>query len=156
MQNWEEKISAIEQKIYKLVKINDLQQQNYAQLLQSEEALVEENEDLRQQLADAQTLAQTLEAQLTELRTQIQAQAQPQMQQQAQPQEQPPAIEPTKIISDQPPAPNVQPQAKATLSVQDDTDFAQEKEFIKKQISQYIRDIDATVSWIQSLAAPTA
>lgn len=149
MQNWEEKISTIEQKIYKLVEINRAQQQNYAQLRQSEDALAEENDVLRQQLADAENLAQTLQAKLNEMQTQVENQQQPQQQPQAE-------IEPTKIISDQPPAPNVQPQAKATLSTQDDTDFAQEKEFIKKQISQYIRDIDATVSWIQSLHAPTA
>jgi chromosome segregation ATPase len=147
MQNWEEKISTIEQKIYKLVEINRAQQQNYAQLRQSEEALAEENDVLRQQLADAENLAQTLQAKLNEM----------QMQMQTKTQEQPQAeIEPTKTISDQPPAPNVQPQAKATVAAQEDTDFAQEKEFIRKQISQYIRDIDATVSWIQSLSAPTA
>ena len=155
MQNWEEKISTIEQKIYKLVEINRAQQQNYAQLRQSEEALAEENDVLRQQLADAENLAQTLQAKLNEM--QMQMQMQKQIETQQQPQQQPKAeIEPTKIISDQPPAPNVQPQAKATVFTQDDTDFAQEKEFIKKQISQYIRDIDATVSWIQSLSAPTA
>jgi small-conductance mechanosensitive channel len=119
MQHWEEKISVIEQKIYKLVELNTNYKQVCENLLQAKRQLEQENAQLRQQLLDAQQ----------------------QQQQQLPPQTNP---EPTPDTV----------ATKANVSAPNDNDFAQEKEFIKKQISQYIRDIDSTIQWIQSLAAP--
>lgn len=122
MQHWEEKISVIEQKIYKLVELNTNYKQVCENLLQAKRQLEQENAQLRQQLLDAQ------------------------QQQQQQPKQELPQTNPE---------PTPDPVAtKANVSAPNDNDFAQEKEFIKKQISQYIRDIDSTIQWIQSLSAP--
>lgn len=124
MQHWEEKISAIEQKIYKLVEHNTNYKQVCENLLQAKRQLEQENAQLRQQLHDA-----------------LQQIAGQQQQQQ-----------PTQINHEPKPDPAT---PKANISApSDNDDFTQEKEFIKKQISQYIRDIDSTIQWIQSLAAP--
>ena len=155
MQNWEEKISNIAEKVYALVDVNKQWQDAYYQVAEQNEQILQANEALlleKQQL-EAQIIA--LQEQMKTQQAAFEAQYTKALAMQAA----------SVVASEESSTPNTVSVFQEELGIEpvlapvknnpptavEDKGFTQEKEFIKKQIAQYIRDIDSIIAWVQSL-----
>lgn len=155
MQNWEEKISKIADKVYALVDVNNQWKDAYYQVIDANEDLQATNEQLLAQQAQLQAHIQALEEQMKAQQAAFEAQYTQAL-----------AMQAVSVVAAEETAPKAPvsvfqeelgiavenaPAKETMVAAVEEKEFSQEKEFIKKQIAQYIRDIDSLIAWVQSL-----
>lgn len=158
MQNWEEKISNIAEKVHALVDVNNQWKDAYYQVIDANEALQAANQQLVVGTEALQAQIEALQEQMKAQQAAFEAQYTQALAMQAVTvvaAEETTAKAPVSVFQEELGIEPMSAPEKAKISTMstavEEKDFAQEKEFIKKQIAQYIRDIDSLIAWVQSL-----